>query len=372
MQAGYGFFAVFAFFAVFLSMWMLFGLYGNQTLEMGMFYSRVIKANSLFVKEIKVQNLRDKGPVSYSFSTMPELASPISDRRTIDDIVVDSRSHQRHVFWLNKGSSIQLSCTLKDTKSGADSLIVAIVKGEDGFQDWKGDPGNPGLALRWKRINEKGSLSLDVEEDDDYCVVFGNLNNRRLTFSVKLDFRYALYSAKNADLLCSSQLVDSCEFPVPLGRSTFVLLTSPVVNELGVDVWKTKLTYVPRWITYILFWGVVAAGALFTRAFELRQASAGAFTPQERTPLVGDDGAQLPSAPVDPSSMQVDETNENERVPENSLCTICLDAPKDSFFDPCGHRCTCYSCGMRIQRGDSNRCPICRTTIRTVRRIYDA
>lgn len=35
-------------------MWMLFGLYGNQQLEMGMFYSRVIKANSLFVKEIKV------------------------------------------------------------------------------------------------------------------------------------------------------------------------------------------------------------------------------------------------------------------------------------------------------------------------------
>jgi hypothetical protein len=29
------------------------------------------------------------------------------------------------------------------------------------------------------------------------------------------------------------------------------------------------------------------------------------------------------------------------------LCTVCLDAPKDSFFDPCGHRCTCYSCGMR-------------------------
>lgn len=105
-----------------------------------------------------------------------------------------------------------------------------------------------------------------------------------------------------------------------------------------------------KWFKFLLklmYLGVVAAGALFTRAFELRQASAGAFTPQERTPLVGDDGAQLPSAPVDPSSMQVDETNENERVPENSLCTICLDAPKDSFFDPCGHRCTCYSCGMR-------------------------
>lgn len=102
-----------------------------------------------------------------------------------------------------------------------------------------------------------------------------------------------------------------------------------------------------KFLLELMYIGMVAAGALFTRAFELRQASAGAFTPQERTPLVGDDGAQLPSAPVDPSAMQVDETNDNERVPENSLCTVCLDAPKDSFFDPCGHRCTCYSCGMR-------------------------
>jgi len=40
-----------------VSMWMLFGLYGSQQLEMGMFYSRVVKANSFFVKEIKVRAL---------------------------------------------------------------------------------------------------------------------------------------------------------------------------------------------------------------------------------------------------------------------------------------------------------------------------
>lgn len=37
-----------------VSMWMLFGLYGDQKLEMGMLYSRVIKVNSFFVKQIKV------------------------------------------------------------------------------------------------------------------------------------------------------------------------------------------------------------------------------------------------------------------------------------------------------------------------------
>lgn len=37
-----------------VSMWMLFGLYGNQKLEMGILYSRVIKVNSFFVKQIQV------------------------------------------------------------------------------------------------------------------------------------------------------------------------------------------------------------------------------------------------------------------------------------------------------------------------------
>jgi hypothetical protein len=54
------------------------------------------------------------------------------------------------------------------------------------------------------------------------------------------------------------------------------------------------------------------------------------------------------------------------------LCTVCLDAPKDSFFDPCGHLCTCYSCGMRIQNGDIARCPICQENVLAVHRIYDS
>jgi hypothetical protein len=46
----------------------------------------------------QVQNLKEKGPVAYSFSTRPELGSPVSDKRTIENLVVDSRWHQ--VFFL--------------------------------------------------------------------------------------------------------------------------------------------------------------------------------------------------------------------------------------------------------------------------------
>lgn len=98
--------------------------------------------------------------------------------------------------------------------------------------------------------------------------------------------------------------------------------------------------------------GLVAAGLLFTRAFELRQTIALVPVTQEHDPLVSEDAshysAQAPSAPAYPFT-QAAETSNNEKpsIPENQLCSICLDAPKDSFFDPCGHRCTCYTCGIR-------------------------
>jgi hypothetical protein len=112
-----------------VSMWLLFGLYGNQQLEMGMCYSRLIRANGFFVKQIQVHNLKERGPSMYSFSTRPGLDSPVSDEQEMEDVVVDPRWQKRFTYWLNKGSYLELSCCLKDSGSGTDSLIVAIVKG---------------------------------------------------------------------------------------------------------------------------------------------------------------------------------------------------------------------------------------------------
>ncbi|KAH9535468.1 hypothetical protein CY35_17G054900 [Sphagnum magellanicum] len=50
---------------------MLISLYGSQVLEMGLFYLQVLKASPLLVKEIKVQNLGEPGPVLTSFAKHP-------------------------------------------------------------------------------------------------------------------------------------------------------------------------------------------------------------------------------------------------------------------------------------------------------------
>jgi len=76
---------------------------------------------------------------------------------------------------------------------------------------------------------------------------------------------------------------------------------------------------------------------------------------REELPLLApqDDQAVPSHATSNSSSIAIStpsgELDEHGGSPRNDqqLCTICLDAPKDCFFDPCGHRCTCYGCGQR-------------------------
>ncbi|KFG65256.1 putative Bardet-Biedl syndrome 5 [Toxoplasma gondii RUB] len=46
-------------------------------------------------------------------------------------------------------------------------------------------------------------------------------------------------------------------------------------------------------------------------------------------------------------------------------CVICLSSPDEAAFDPCGHVCTCMRCAFQIEN-----CPICRSQILKVLRIY--
>lgn len=52
------------------------------------------------------------------------------------------------------------------------------------------------------------------------------------------------------------------------------------------------------------------------------------------------------------------------------LCCICIAAPRECAFTPCGHRCVCRICGIGAVRVD-RRCPICRTVAGRVLRIID-
>ncbi|CAK9210433.1 unnamed protein product [Sphagnum troendelagicum] len=269
---------------------MLVSLYGSQVLEMGLFYWRVLNASPLLVKEIKVQNLGEPGPVVTSFAKHPGYGHPfISEEK--------SNAH------------LSLIYNVKDSQE--DSLVLAIVRG-------------------------RGSLNFTVTEFDDYYVPFGNLN---ISFPLKM--HCMIYSVQDAE-----------------SKSSLY----------GVDVWKVKVSYIPHWITYFILW----SRELHKQA---RQVSA---SQQEVVPLtIGEGNESLENLARESQSADFSPAlgSENfqgghgEQFLEH-LCTVCLDAPKHGFFDTCGHCCTCYSCGMRIQNGDVARCPICQENVVAVRRIY--
>jgi len=52
---------------------------------------------------------------------------------------------------------------------------------------------------------------------------------------------------------------------------------------------------------------------------------------------------------------------------ENKLCIICWEAPKTHLFVPCGHYSTCEKCGKAFS---NNTCPVCRTHVRFVQRVF--
>eukprot|EP00966_Prymnesium_polylepis_P106202 2459989-Prymnesium_polylepis.1 len=49
-------------------------------------------------------------------------------------------------------------------------------------------------------------------------------------------------------------------------------------------------------------------------------------------------------------------------APASALCSICMSAPKDHAFIPCGHICTCAMCAHAIFESAKG-CPVCRRAV---------
>lgn len=81
--------------------------------------------------------------------------------------------------------------------------------------------------------------------------------------SLKMDVRYALYDKEKAVLVCSTQIASLCKFPVPLGRSTFVLLVSPTVNTVRFELWGTRKTKLGFSIMGYKFKDISQSGILY-------------------------------------------------------------------------------------------------------------
>jgi len=53
------------------------------------------------------------------------------------------------------------------------------------------------------------------------------------------------------------------------------------------------------------------------------------------------------------------------------VCCVCMNAKKDSVLVPCGHKAMCLSCGEEL-RARGRQCPLCRTHINGVVRVFES
>jgi hypothetical protein len=56
--------------------------------------------------------------------------------------------------------------------------------------------------------------------------------------------------------------------------------------------------------------------------------------------------------------------------PDESLCVVCMDAPKQYAMLPCLHMCACEACAQRIMKLRPASCPVCREPIERTGRVF--
>ena len=55
---------------------------------------------------------------------------------------------------------------------------------------------------------------------------------------------------------------------------------------------------------------------------------------------------------------------------DETLCVLCLDAPKDHIIIPCGHQCVCEACAEKLKEARSPLCPFCRAPINSTHKVF--
>ncbi|XP_022753799.1 uncharacterized protein LOC111302127 [Durio zibethinus] len=373
----------------FASMTLILGYYGSVTLQLGPNCSRLMQPNSVFVQSIQVEELdkRKPGLMLYGLERPPPSDVEISWIETHDAFV--PANFRKWLFFLNKGSKVNISYTIKSAGSSPLSLVIA--QGKESFLDWVEDPSYPTTSLSWNIINGSGKIQQEIPKSSNYYIAVGNLNSEEVEIQLKFSINALIYDTTQAYYRCS--LGDHlCTLKLYLLGEAAAVLSSPGRSEETPNsIWYVKVTYGPRWITYFVGSGVMTILILlalrFCKMFQTRDGprlNAGEME-SERAPLLpakDDDisswGSSYESVSHDEedleqwlavTSVQGKPLNEGESNNPRHLCVICFDAPRDCFFLPCGHCATCFTCGTRIAE-DAGTCPICRRKMKKVRKVF--
>ncbi|XP_058212420.1 E3 ubiquitin-protein ligase APD2-like isoform X2 [Rhododendron vialii] len=377
----------------FVSVTLILGVYGSVNLQLGPNSSVLITPNPLFVEYIKVEQLDEAntGPTLYGLYEDPpcDVVTTWSQTRRTS---LPAGLHKEWIYVLNEGSQINISYSVNSTSLS--SLILIIAQGSEGFAQWLEDPSYPNTTLSWNIIHGSGLIQQDISWSSSYYVAVGNRNSEEVEVQLNLTVTSLLYNTTSAYYNCAvAQGACSLKMFFPNGNSA--VLTSPGPEQATTSqMWYVKLSYGPRWITYIVGIGgmtiLMLLGFHFLNNFQCSREERTSFQfgemRSERAPLLSQKDDDLSSWGSSYDSVSQDDEDLEDGMTADSLegkplkdgeynnnirrlCAICFDAPRDCFFLPCGHCVACFACGTRIAEL-AGTCPICRRNMKKVRRIF--
>lgn len=275
--------------------------------------------------------------------------------------------------------------------STSSSVFLIIAEGSESLTRWLEDPTEPNTTLSWNVIHGTGMVTQDISWSSNYYVALGNLD-AEVEVSLNLSVRASLHNTTDAYYKCA--VTDSpCSLNIFFPDGGAAVLVTPAPQQNASNEWYVKLSYGPRWVTYIF--GIGGLTLLVIWAFNIlnklqcAQEDRAGFrsegTEPQADPLLSQKDDDLSSwgssydslsqdeedldlligGPVDGKLLRNGETSNNTR----RLCAICFDAPRDCFFLPCGHCVACFECGTRIVEA-AGTCPVCRRNMKKVRKIF--
>ncbi|KAJ0089241.1 hypothetical protein Patl1_31340 [Pistacia atlantica] len=387
----------------FVSMTLILGVYGAANVRLGPNASILIRPNPFFVQTIKVEELEGTkpGPQLYGFYNSPPLdvVTTWSESYGVS-VPADSHKanvqlvffcHQKWIHFLNEGSQINITYSVKSPSS---SVFLIIAQGNEGLAQWLEDPTYPNTTLSWNVIRGSGVIHQYIYSSSSYYVAVGNLNSEEVEVQLNLGIRGFLYNTSEAYYKCTF-IQGLCSLSVLFPKGNNIVLTSPGMEQSTTsEDWYVRVSYGPRWLTYVV--GIGGMTLLMLVAFNFlnkfrftREDGAGiryGNIESARAPLLSYKDDDLSSWGSSYDSVSNDEQDLEEflatsglegksiRDGENGnntrrLCAICFDAPRDCFFLPCGHCVACFECGTRIAEA-AGTCPVCRRNMKKVRKIF--
>ncbi|KAL7136238.1 hypothetical protein ABFS83_10G016400 [Erythranthe nasuta] len=346
-------------FSIFVAMVVAFSIFAPETLRLGPSASVLINPSHLLVESVKVVALNAaKGSMLYGFHKSPPLDVTTTWSET-HKITLPAGTHKEWLYYLNKGSEINISYSVGSLSSL--SLVLVIVKGSTGLAEWLKDPSQPSIhfSLSWNLIHGNGSIQKDVYESSTYYIAVGNLNAEFAGVNLNTTIKAFLHNTTESYYKCAPA-EGNCTFQLFLKGGNAAVLTSPARSPGMVSGdWYFELWFGRRWVTYLIGTGGMTSLLLLMNYFSnhfRRRDQLGEVGPERNALLSHEDG--------DSSASISDDDEHRQRH-----CAICFTAPKDCFFLPCGHSVACFQCATRIQKSSAS-CPICRRSTRTVKKIY--